>query len=294
MRTRSVCIGRWRQQGELEPPFASVLRFLASHRPCASYSIVVHGSALWGDRTVLECGEPVSDIDILIIGKQLDDLSCAAKLLRPLCLSIHRPQMPLFKLSAKLRTVDEIAGEPITANELAAVENGAILCGEPIFEIAVPDRQWFGEQARLAFRTRIAYTALQVRAAQCSPYWVAIERYLASRLILDIATVGLLLLANTMGRSYTNRVALLQANLNGDQLRIPKEILHSLRLALRTKRNPERHSCGTLSEALSILRKGVRDLGLLDADSFSLDGFWECERPLDMRDRELWPNLLHG
>lgn len=250
--------------------------------------MILHGSALWGDRTCLRNGVPISDVDVLVIGDTLADLSAAAAALRAITDLCDVPAVPLFKLGVKFRTAHEIAREVLSANELGALRHGRVLVGRTRFDILRPNRNWFYQQSGLAVATRLVYVSEQQQEIGASSYTGVLSRYLAARLILDIATVGLLLKGSS-GLSYTSRVA---AFLGECRERLPAEVLPELESALLralyTKRDPEGHECTDIPSAANLLLRYSRMLGLTAPMPSNTAEFWRNSRPLDLRDRQLW------
>ncbi len=275
----------WNGDAHLEPAYARLICAIAEHKPSANYAAILHGSALWGDRTNFRTGAPISDVDVLVVGDSLSELSAAASALRSIAEVYGVSSVPLFKLSLKFRTVDEIAIEELSANELGALIHGCVLVGRSRFEIMRPDEKWFYDQANLAVATRLVYVAEQQKEIASSQYEQVLSRYLAARLILDIATVGLLV-RGFAGLSYTTRVA----TFFSECLRaVPGEFVTELQgmliTALRTKRDPEGHECTDIATAADLLLRYGRMLGLQVPMPLNSSEFWRESRPLDLRDR---------
>ncbi len=284
---------RWENDEHLEPEYARLLHAIAEHKPLAHYSVILHGSVLWGDRTTLRNGVPISDVDVLVVGEALSDLSAAASALRSIANSDAVSAVPLFKLSVKFRTVGEIAVQQISANELGALMHGRVLVGQSSFEILRPDRIWFYEQASLAVATRLIYVAEQQREIASSSYEWVLSRYLAARLILDIPTVGLLS-KGIIGLSYTYRVTtFLDEHIEEVVAEGLPALQDALLTALRTKQDPEGYDCLDIPAAANLLICYSRTLGLIGAVPPNPGEFWRTSRPLDLRDRTLW-NISSG
>lgn len=286
--TTSVCLLPWDRDVHLEPQYVRILEAIAEHTPRAQYSVVLHGSALWGDRTTLRSGVPISDVDVLVIGDTLSDLPAAASAFRVIADEWGAGAVPFFKLSVKFRTIAEIATEELSANELGALLHGCTLLGPSRFEVFRPDPGWFYDQANLAIRTRLLYVAGQQKEITSSRYKCVLSRYLAARLLLDIPTVGLVL-KGFVGLSYGHRVAhFLAKYLEEVPREIMRELQSTLTRALLTKQDPEGNECPDIPKATSLLVRYSSMLGLKDPIRHNTSQFWIESRPLDLRDRTLW------
>ena len=285
--TTRVSLPTWKPNPRLEPGYARLLRAIVEHKPPAEYSVILHGSALWGDRSNLRTGLPISDVDVLVIGNSLSELSAAASALRSIAQSYGVSTVPLFKLSAKFRTIYEIGIDELSANELGAMMHGCVLVGPSRFEIMRPVGRWFYSQANLSVATRLIYVAEQQRKIVSSKYEPVLSRYLAARLVLDIPTVSLLLRGIT-GLSYTYRVNTFSRWLNSVHSEFAPNLQGILITALKTKRDPEGHHCMDISAASNLLLRFSRALGLTDPVPQNATEFWRDFRPLDLRDRMLW------
>lgn len=286
--TTCITISPWKPDPSLESIYFRPLHAIAEHSRRAPYNVILHGSVLWGDRTILRRGVPVSDIDVLVVGNTISDLSGAVCVLRSIADAYVKSEIPLFKLSVKLRTTAEIAQGNITANELGALLYGQVLIGPSCIEVPRFGLAWFHMQAELAVATRVYYVAEQQAMIASLSDTTAIARYLAARLILDIATVALLL-RGVVGRSYTWKV---ETFLKERHPQFSSKIISGLRArfkaALRTKKDPENNECGDITDATELLLKYCHLLGLKETLKLPPDEFWRKLRPLDIRDRILW------
>jgi hypothetical protein len=288
--TSGVCLPSWNRDACLEPEYVRILEAIVEHTPQAKYSVVLHGSALWGDRTILRSSIPISDVDVLVVGDELSDLRAAAVALRAIAEKWGVGAVPLFKLSVKFRTSREIATEELSANELGALLHGCVLVGPSRFEVLKPDALWFYAQANLALRTRLLYVAQQQKDIASSQHRCALSRYLAARLLLDIPTTGLVL-KGIVGLSYRHRVA----NFLSEYIEVwPHETMRELEgiltRALLTKQDPESNDCMDISTAAGLLVHFGEMFGLKDSNPGDNSRFWVESRPLDLRDRTLWKN----
>jgi len=274
-----------RDDPTLEPAYAAVVAALRAHVPAARYRVILHGSTLWGDRSVLRSGLPISDIDLLVVGDDISDLPVAADQLSALWRPFARPDAPTFKLGIKFRSSAELASDAITANELAAVRHGRLLCGAPSLEISRPAPVWFAAQAALSVRTRIAYGADQLLRFAGHPRLAALRDYLAARILLEIPT-ALLLAHRQVERSYPERVRAVAALPAYRTLSVEFGLAGQLARALRTKRDPDSGGCGTMSDAIALLELVAQRVGVGSGRAGSLAAL-DRERPLDARDRRL-------
>jgi len=285
-----VCLPLWEGNAFLEPQYTRVLNAIVSHKIPPTCSVILHGSVLWGDRTNLRVGLPVSDVDVLVVGNSLSDLSAAAVVLKSIAQANVKSSVPLFKLSAKFRTTSEIV-DCISANELSALLHGRVLVGPTSFDVLRPNQTWFSHQAQLAITTRLIYVAEQQKIIASSKYKGVLARYLAARLVLEIATVGLLA-KGLVGLSYTHRVVSFLTHYNRT---VPTHLRQDLRSvlvdALCIKRDPEAHQFIDTSTAASLLVKYCRILNLVNTVDFGVEDFWRNLRPLDIRDQMLWKSL---
>ena len=290
-------VQRWHPNFDPDPIYGEILHAVAGHRPTSDYSVIAHGSAIWGGRTVMRNGFPVSDVDILVIGLGQPGLITAARALYLVSKPFLIPEMPFFKLGVKFRTVEEITSNRITVNELGALRHGKLLCGRSEFEVYRPHPRWFHSQARLSVRTRIAYDAKQRERIRNDRFERPLSRYLAARVLLDIPTLALVT-KGILGNDYTARVRQFLQMFESFPQMDPgsdKELAATLNEALRTKHDPENHQCGTVERAIVRLldyttRLGIGPIAPID----TTDKFWEQERPLDLRDQGIWREAAGG
>lgn len=254
---------------------------------CSEYgsSVFLVGSVLWDEATVLHDGTPVSDIDLVVVGDCLDELRRAARGLTALFVPLRRSDAPFFKLGMKLRMPSELTGELLCANTFAAVTCGRLLSGSRV-PFALPGLQWYRRQADLVVPTRLQCNSTQ--REQLGAKDVVLHRYLAARTLLDITAVAATGLQDVVG-SRVQRLARFERKLQRDSAFAPSEremLRHSLAAAARTKKDPERHSCGTLADAERLLSEVAIRCGA-KADAADRQIFWQAERPLDVRDWEM-------
>ena len=271
-----------------------ILRDVAARVDSSGCSVVVHGSALWGDRSRLRTGLPISDVDLLVIGESIDHLQCAARELVAPSRSIAEEGIPFLKLSAKFRTYSELTPEQLTANEVGAIRLGRRICGRSRICLPRLCLSWFRDQAVLAARTRLAYVAKQ--QSQAFGHWAetALLRYLAARVVLDIPTIGLLM-SGTTGHSLSWRVrrfgenGLRQLGLNPAE---EASLISLLRRAIKVKREPDLHSFIELAESILLFRRLAAALTACSESILFTSLAWASERPLDLRDRAIWRDAL--
>lgn len=270
----------------LPAPYRQFVDVLACHPLPPSTSVLLCGSVCWGDLTTLRDGTPVSDVDLLIVGPSLAELRTAAAELAMLFRPFQRAEAPLFKLGMKLRLDTELTKELLTTNELAALQRGRLMCGKR-HAIEAPGSEWCRRQADLVVPTRLVCNATQAERIAGHRDESALRRYLAARTLLDLPSITLRH-ARELGHSYDHRVA--QFCRAVDALPFStgerRELRHLLGAALRTKRKPQDHACGSLPAAEATLELVARRAGVA-AEAADRTVFWTSRRPLDVRDWQL-------
>lgn len=265
-------------------PYTGFLARVAADRPTGRYTVFVYGTALWGHCTTLRDGTPVSDIDLVVVGRTLDDLRLAAARIADLFLPFRRADAPFFKVGLKLRLQPELGESQLNANEAAALLRGKHLAGELLPTPANPSFDWYRRQVHLVVPTRRQCNVTQRLLLTYAPDPVPLQRYLAARTLLDIPAV-LMSDVQDLGGPYPDRVSCFSEKLAA--LHIPesdkRELELRLRDAVRTKLEPDSYDCGTIEDAEALLVSFATRCGV-DTDRGAGISFWQSHRPLDVRD----------
>lgn len=252
----------------------------------AVYGSVVHGEFAFDSSR----GQPLSDIDLLVLSDSMHSLKLAASALASIDVALCQSLAPWFRLGVKFRTLPELRLSSITATELAAIQTGLWVTERPSLSSPQPTWRWWQQQADLAIRTRIFYDLKRIESlAAPSP---SITRYLAARTILELPTAYLLTQGLVLG-AYTDRVA---AFLNNRHLRkkLPGPELANLDRwvteALKIKKNEPSDFPLSFHESQALLVRNARILNILrgSQELHSCTGFLQENRPLDARDILLW------
>jgi hypothetical protein len=263
---------------------------LTTRTPAPPYSVILCGSAQWGDLTILRDGTAVSDIDLLVVGTSLEQLRVAAREIAERFRPFARADAPLFKVGLKLRLRDELTPEHLSINEVAALLRGRLLSGRPV-QLTEPGEEWCRQQANLVVPTRLRCNASQQALLNGIPNGAAMRRYVAARTLLDLPLIHLRS-ARELGHSYAERVSRFTRSLgslplDGSERRF---LQTHMAAALRTKRAPDDYGCGSVASAERVLFNFAVRCGVA-ADAGRQADFWQARRPLDVRDWHLRQGL---
>lgn len=266
------------RRGRVLPPiYAAAAASAAALALPADTTLILHGSALWGDVSVLADGTPVSDIDLLVLAPRMTSLRQTARRLRELSTALGLPLSTFCRLGVKFRLHVELKPELLTANEVSALLHGQLLRGEiPIRALQLTE-SWYLHQAWLSTSTRLAYASYQASLLESDADATALRNYVATRVVLEIATAALLQ-HGQLRRSYSERVE------RWEQLEPGQSpwLQSLMRAALTIKRTPDAKPFVSIENARSILRAWTRDT--LRTAPCSAKRLWAVYRPLDGRD----------
>lgn len=257
-------------------------------------SIACHGSVATGEVSCYPGANlPLSDIDLLIAGRTMEDLKHAARHLAPLNESIVQVEAPTFQFSMKYRTYSELEGTYVTANELSALHLGRWFAAQPPVRSPLRSATWYMSEARRAILTRLHYD--RDRWFTRLRFLPVYESYCPARTVLELPR-AYLIARGIVPHGYAAGVRefLLLAQETQIRTKTLKAISDTLQKALSVRVNPSQPFMD-FEAACVWLESTAHSFSVIDAPIIprAFRDYCSSERPFDVRDIDITKGSRH-